>query len=76
MGISRGNITPFYSLGGDEFSGVHDHGFSNERLAAFDKGWKEAEWDQPEDGGPAARNGAGNSISDDSSDDSSTAAVP
>jgi hypothetical protein len=75
MGISRGNITPFYSLGGDEFSGVHDHGFSNERLAAFNKGWKEAEWGQPEDGGSAAKN-ASKSISDDSSDDSSTAAVP
>jgi hypothetical protein len=77
MGISRGNITPFYSLGGDEFSGVHDHGFSNERLAAFNKGWKEAEWGQPEDGGRgAAKNAASNSTSDDSSDDSSTAAVP
>jgi hypothetical protein len=76
MGISRGNITPFYSLGGDEFSGVHDHGFSNERLAAFNKGWKEAEWGQPEDGGSAAKNAANKSTSDDSSDDSSAAAVP
>jgi hypothetical protein len=78
MGISRGNITPFYSLGGDEFSGVHDHGFSNERIAAFNRGWKEAEWGQPEDGGPAAKNAASNSTSDDSSenDDSNAAAVP
>ena len=78
MGISRGNITPFYSLGGDEFSGVHDHGFSSERIAAFNKGWKAAEWGQPEDGGPAAKNAASNSTSDDSSetDDSSAAAVP
>src|SRR5258708_2976465 len=43
MGIARGNITPFYSLGGDEFSGAHDHGFSNERSAAFNKAWKGAE---------------------------------
>jgi hypothetical protein len=78
MGISRGNITPFYSLGGDEFSGVHDHGFSNERIAAFNKGWKEAEWGQPEGGGSTAQNAASKSTSDDSgeSDDSSTAAVP
>jgi len=79
MGISRGNITPFYSLGGDEFSGVHDHGFSNERIAAFNKGWKEAEWNQPEDGGPAAKSAASNSASDDSGetdDSSATAAVP
>jgi hypothetical protein len=76
MGISRGNITPFYSLGGDEFSGVHDHGFSNERIAAFNKGWKAAEWGQPEGGGPAAQNAASKSTSDDSNDDSSTAAVP
>ena len=78
MGISRGNITPFYSLGGDEFSGVHDHGFSNERIAAFNKGWKAAEWGQPEGGGPTAQNAASKSTSDDSgeNDDSSTAAVP
>ncbi len=78
MGISRGNITPFYSLGGDEFSGVHDHGFSNERIAAFNKGWKAAEWGQPEGAGPTAQNAASKSTSDDSgeNDDSSTAAVP
>lgn len=80
LGIARGNITPFYSLGGDEFSGVHDHGFSNQRIAAFDKGWKSAEWNQPEDGGPAAAKSVANSATDDSpgeSDDSSaTAAVP
>jgi hypothetical protein len=77
MGISRGNITPFYSLGGDEFSGVHDHGFSNERIAAFNKGWKAAEWNQPEDGGLAAKNAASNSAADDSgeTDDSSAAAA-
>ena len=75
MGIARGNITPFYSLGGDEFSGVHDHGFSNERIAAFDKGWKEAEWNRPEDGGKAGGSGAS---TDDSgaADDAAAAAVP
>lgn len=79
LGIARGNITPFYSLGGDEFSGVHDHGFSNERIAAFNQGWKAAEWNQAEDGGAAARNAANNAVSEDSSgeaDDSSAAAVP
>jgi hypothetical protein len=74
MGIARGNITPFYSLGGDEFSGVHDHGFSNERIAAFNKGWKAAEWNRPEDGGKA---GSGASTDDSSAaDDSAAAAVP
>jgi hypothetical protein len=42
LGISRANITAYYSLGGDEFSGVHNHGFSNQRIAAFDTGWKRA----------------------------------
>ena len=74
MGIARGNITPFYSLGGDEFSGVHDHGFSNERIAAFNKGWKEAEWNRPEDGGKAA---SGPSTDDsNAADDAAAAAVP
>jgi hypothetical protein len=81
MGISRGNITPFYSLGGDEFSGVHDHGFSNQRISAFDKGWKEAEWNRPEDGGSATASAAGSGAgADDSSgedeDSSAAAAVP
>ncbi len=48
LGMPRDNITPFYSLGGDEFSGVQDHGFSNQRVAAFDDGWKLAEWNRPE----------------------------
>jgi hypothetical protein len=78
MSIARDNITPFYSLGGDEFSGVHDHGFSNERIAAFNKGWKEAEWNQPE-GGNRAKSAATNTASVDSGDtddSSATAAVP
>ena len=78
MSIARDNITPFYSLGGDEFSGVHDHGFSNERIAAFNKGWKEAEWNQPE-GGNRAKSAANNTASVDSGDtddSSATAAVP
>jgi predicted metalloprotease len=78
MGIPRDNITPFYSLGGDEFSGVRDHGFSNQRIAAFDLGWKRAEWNQPEDGGSAAPNAGAKSLSDDSGDveNPSAAAVP
>jgi hypothetical protein len=50
LGVPRDNIVPYYSLGGDEFSGVHDHGFSNQRIAAFDKGWQLAEWNRPENG--------------------------
>ena len=80
MGIARDNITPFYSLGGDEFSGVHDHGFSNQRIAAFDTGWKRAEWNQPEDGPSTAKSAANDAASDDASgeadDSSAAAAVP
>jgi hypothetical protein len=50
LGISHANITAYYSLGGDEFSPVHNHGFSNQRIAAFDDGWRRAEWNQPESG--------------------------
>jgi len=79
LGISRANITAYYSMGGDEFSGVHDHGFSNQRIAAFDTGWKRAEWNQAEDGPATARSVANSAASDDDSgeaDDSSVAAVP
>lgn len=48
LGISRDNITPYYSLGGDEFSGVHNHGFSKQRIAAFNQGWQNAEWSRAE----------------------------
>jgi hypothetical protein len=79
MGIARENITPFYSLGGDEFSGVHDHGFSNQRIAAFDQGWKAAEWNRPEDDESAIES-AGNkpaaAVSDETDDSSAAAAVP
>lgn len=50
LGVPRDNIVPYYSLGGDEFSGVHDHGFSNQRVASFNKGWQLAEWNRPENG--------------------------
>ena len=73
MGISRANITPFYSLGGDEFSGVHDHGFSNERIAAFDQGWKAAEWNRSESGGSAG--GAATAEDSSTADDSAAAAA-
>jgi len=76
MGIARDNISAYYSLGGDEFSGVHDHGFSNQRTAAFDQGWKRAEWNQPENGGAAAQNNAGATTeSVGGTDDSSAAAA-
>jgi hypothetical protein len=78
LGISRANITAYYSMGGDEFSGVHDHGFSNQRIAAFDTGWKRAEWNQPEEGPATAGSVARSAASEDSdeADDSSAAAVP
>ncbi len=77
LGISRANITAYYSMGGDEFSGVHDHGFSNQRIAAFDTGWKRAEWNRPEDGPATAGSVANNTAAEDSgeADDSSAAAA-
>jgi hypothetical protein len=65
-------------MGDDEFSGIHDHGFSNQRIAAFDTGWKRAEWNQPEDGPATAGSVARSAAPEDSgeADDSSAAAVP
>ncbi len=76
LSIPRDNITAFYSMGGDEFSGVHDHGFSNQRIAAFNQGWQRAEWNEPEDGGKAASNAANSAAIDDEADDAGTAALP
>jgi hypothetical protein len=81
LGIARDNITPYYSMGGDEFSGVHDHGFSQQRIAAFNKGWQLAEWKRPESGRSATKGGAAYSASSDDlgdTDDSAaaTAAAP
>jgi hypothetical protein len=81
LGIARDNITPYYSMGGDEFSGVHDHGFSQQRIAAFNKGWQLAEWKRPESGGSAMKGGAADSATSDElgeTDDSAaaTAAAP
>jgi hypothetical protein len=53
LGLPRDNITPFYSLGGDEFSGAQSHGLSNQRVTAFDDGWKLAEWNRPENSSAA-----------------------
>jgi hypothetical protein len=77
LGISRANITAYYSLGGDEFSGVHNHGFSDQRIAAFDSGWKRSEWNEPENGN-TPKSVANDSSLDDAgaADDSSAAAVP
>ncbi len=76
LSIPRANITPYYSMGGDEFSGIHDHGFSNQRIAAFNEGWQRAEWNRPESGG-SALGGADSAGSDESNEtgDSSAAAV-
>jgi hypothetical protein len=81
LGIARDNITPYYSMGGDEFSGIHDHGFSQQRIAAFNKGWQLAEWKRPESGGSAMKGGAADSATSDElgeTDDSAaaTAAAP
>jgi hypothetical protein len=74
LGISRANITAYYSMGGDEFSGIHDHGFSNQRVAAFDQGWQRAEWNEPESGGSGAKSAAADGSGE--ADDSSAAPVP
>jgi len=81
LGIARDNITPYYSMGGDEFSGVHDHGFSQQRIAAFNKGWQLAEWKRHESGASAMKGGAADSAASDElgeTDDSAaaTAAAP
>ncbi len=54
LNIGLDNITPYYSLAGDEFSGggnrgTAGHGNSMRRTAALKKGWDQAEWNQPED---------------------------
>lgn len=73
LSIPRANITPYYSLGGDEFSGIHDHGFSDQRIAAFNQGWQLAEWNRPEDGSTLKGTADESNETDDSS---AAAAVP
>jgi hypothetical protein len=52
LNIPLESITPYYSLGGDEFSGGSRpgsaHGESMRRTAALKRGWDQAEWNQPE----------------------------
>jgi hypothetical protein len=45
------DITPYYSLVGDEFwsSKSHTHGYSGQRTAALKRGYELAEWGQAED---------------------------
>jgi hypothetical protein len=52
----------------------HDHGFSNQRVAAFDQGWQRAEWNEPESGGSGAKSAAADGSGE--ADDSSAAPVP
>lgn len=54
LNIGLDNITPYYSLAGDEFNGGQtaagtEHGVSTRRTAALRKGWDLAQWNQPED---------------------------
>jgi len=54
LNISLDNITPYYSLAGDEFTGGQtragsEHGVSMSRTGALKQGWDRAEWNQPED---------------------------
>jgi predicted metalloprotease len=53
LNIGLDNITPYYSLAGDEFTGQvgrpASHGESMQRTDALKKGWDQAEWNQPED---------------------------
>jgi hypothetical protein len=48
LNIPATNITPYYSLAGDEFGGQVKHGSSEQRVAAFKEGWHLAEWNRPE----------------------------
>ncbi len=76
LGVPRDNLVPYYSLGGDEFSGVHDHGFSNQRIAAFDKGWQLAEWNRPETGNLGIKGASPGLGSDQNSQGLDTSASP
>jgi hypothetical protein len=54
LNIGLDNVTPYYSLVGDEFTGslnraADRHGVSMQRTEALKKGWDRAEWNQPED---------------------------
>src|SRR5260370_19055363 len=54
LNIGLDNITPYYSLAGDEFSGSQNqpatrHGDSMRRTAALKRGWDSAQGNQPED---------------------------
>lgn len=54
LNIGLDNITPYYSLAGDEFSAARpqattSHGDSGRRTAALKNGWELGEWNQPED---------------------------
>jgi hypothetical protein len=54
LNISLDNVTPYYSLVGDEFTGslnhaADRHGVSMQRTEALKKAWERAEWNQPED---------------------------
>jgi hypothetical protein len=49
LNIGLDNITPYYSLAGDEFAGGRSsHGDSMRRTTALKKGWELGEWNQPE----------------------------
>lgn len=53
LNIGLDNITPYYSLTGDEFTGQTgrpaSHGDSMRRTAALRTGWDRAQWNQSED---------------------------
>ena len=50
LNIGLDNITPYYSLAGDEFTGTpSSHGDSMRRTGALKNGWDMGEWNQPED---------------------------
>jgi hypothetical protein len=48
LGIPTNNLTPYWSMAGDEFGGGPAHGTSGQRVDAFKQGWNLAEWNRPE----------------------------
>jgi hypothetical protein len=53
LGIEASDLTPFWSMTGDEFGrGQYSHGWSALRTATFIQGWHLAEWGRPEDSEP------------------------
>jgi hypothetical protein len=66
LGIPVTDISPYYSMAGDEFGAGASHGSSAERVAAFKEGWHLAEWKRSENS-QSVENAQDESVAPDSS---------